>query len=52
MFYKAHPNIYQFTETLKDVQKDIYIKLRSTILIKTNIIKKEKLRWFDTRKEN
>jgi len=30
MFYNAHPNIFQFIDTLKRLQTDIYIKQRST----------------------
>lgn len=29
MFYKAHQNIYQFIEALKNIQKDAFIKLSS-----------------------
>jgi hypothetical protein len=43
LFYSAHPNIFVFIDVLKNVQKDIYIKLRSTHLNtrRTNIIEKE-----------
>lgn len=30
MFYSAHPNIYKFIDVLKNVQKDTYIKIRSS----------------------
>ncbi|KAF0761944.1 MULE domain-containing protein, partial [Aphis craccivora] len=43
MFYNAHPNIFQFIDTLKRLQTDIYIKQRSTHLKNrtTSIINKE-----------
>jgi hypothetical protein len=43
LFYSAHPNIFVFIDILKNVQKDTYIKLRSTHLNtrRTNIIEKE-----------
>jgi hypothetical protein len=34
MFYSAYPNIFQFTDVLKNVQKDTYIKQRSIHVIK------------------
>ena len=34
MFYSAHPNIYKFIDVLKNVQKDTYIKIRSSSQIK------------------
>ena len=34
MFYSAHPNIYKFIDVLKNVQKDTYIKIRSSGQIK------------------
>lgn len=37
-------NIFQFIKALKDVQKNIYIKLRSTIKQRTNIINKENVK--------
>jgi len=30
MFYSSYPNIFQFVEVLKNVQTDIYIKMRSS----------------------
>lgn len=30
IFYSAHPNIYKFIDILKNVQKDTYIKIRSS----------------------
>lgn len=43
LFYSANPNIFVFIDVLKNVQKDTYVKLRSTHLntSRTNIIKKE-----------
>jgi len=43
LFYSAHPNIFVFIDVLKNIQKDTYIKLRSTHLNtrRTNIIEKE-----------
>uniref|UniRef100_A0A2S2QBL8 MULE transposase domain-containing protein n=1 Tax=Sipha flava TaxID=143950 RepID=A0A2S2QBL8_9HEMI len=43
MFYNAHPNIFQFIDTMKRLQTDIYIKQRSIHLNNrtTSIIKKE-----------
>jgi AAA15 family ATPase/GTPase len=43
LFYSTYPNIFVFIDVLKNVQKDTYIKLRSTHLNtrRTNIIKKE-----------
>ncbi|KAF0710464.1 Uncharacterized protein FWK35_00035451, partial [Aphis craccivora] len=44
LFYSAHLNIiFVFIDVLKNIQKDIYIKLRSTHLNthRTNIIEKE-----------
>ena len=32
MFYSSYPNIFQFVEVLKNVQTDIYIKIRSSNL--------------------
>lgn len=32
MFYSSYPNIFQFVEVLKNVQTDIYIKMRSSNL--------------------
>lgn len=29
MFYSSYPNIFQFLEVLKNVQTDVYIKMRS-----------------------
>lgn len=34
MFYSAKPNIYKFIDVLKNVQKDTYIKIRSSSHIK------------------
>ena len=34
MLYSAHPNIYKFIDVLKNVQKDTYIKIRSSGQIK------------------
>lgn len=34
MFYSAHPNIFQFIDVLKNVQKETYIKQRSIHVIK------------------
>jgi hypothetical protein len=44
MFYIAHPNIYQFLEILKNVQIEIYIKMRSVEVMKKRnyILLKEK----------
>lgn len=33
MFYSSHPNIFQFIEVIKNVQCDVYIKIRSTGLL-------------------
>jgi len=43
LFYSAHPNIFIFINVLKNIQKDTYIKLRSTHFNTrgTNIIEKE-----------
>ena len=43
MFYNAHPNIFQFIDTMKRLQTDIYIKQRSIHLNNraTSIINKE-----------
>jgi len=44
LFYSAHPNIFVFIDALKNIQKDTYIKLRSTHLNTRrtiNIIEKE-----------
>lgn len=52
MFYKAHPKIFQFIEAMKDVQKDTYIKLRSTTKRRINIInKKNYIKWYNTLKK-
>jgi hypothetical protein len=36
MFYSEHPNIFQFIDVLKNVQKVTYIKQRSIHVIKTD----------------
>jgi len=44
MFYNAYPNIFQFINTLKRLQTDIYIKQRNSTHLKnrtTSIINKE-----------
>jgi hypothetical protein len=43
LFYSAHPDIFVIIDVLKNVQKDTYIKLRSTHLNtrRTDIIEKE-----------
>lgn len=42
MFYSAHPNIFQFIQVLKNIQSDIYIKMRSSEEKRRNyIISKE-----------
>ncbi|KAF0708341.1 Uncharacterized protein FWK35_00034753 [Aphis craccivora] len=40
MFYSAHPNIYKFIDVLKNVQKDTYIKIRSSN-VKYTCVKQE-----------
>lgn len=30
MFYSSHPNIFQFTEVIKNLQCDVYIKIISS----------------------
>lgn len=34
MFYSAYPNIFQFVEILKNVQTDVYVKIRSSNVTK------------------
>ncbi|KAE9534405.1 hypothetical protein AGLY_008495 [Aphis glycines] len=31
MFYSSHPNIFQFTEMIKNLQCDVYIKIKSSV---------------------
>jgi len=30
MYYSSHPNIFQFTEVIKNLQCDVYIKIRNS----------------------
>ena len=40
MFYNANPNIFLFVEALKEVQVEVYIKMKS-VGKRTQIVKKE-----------
>ena len=41
MFYNANPNIFLFVEALKEVQVEVYIKMRS-VGKRRQIVEKEK----------
>jgi hypothetical protein len=34
MFYSTYPNIFQFVEILKNVQTDVYVKIRTSNVTK------------------
>lgn len=40
IFYKTYPNVNQFIEVIKDVQKDMFIKFQSKTKRRTNILNK------------
>lgn len=50
MFYSSYPNIFQFVEVLKNIQTDIYIKIRSSNLTNKRREDVEKVKFIKKKK--